>query len=294
LTEAELDKIVEDFKTASLKKREERIRPGLDSKIISGWNGLVLSGLCDTYVSTGDEKAKKLSQDLAIFLKTNMVKDGKLLHTDGQSIEGFLEDYAAIIQGFLTYYETFFEEEYLYLAKQLTDHVVQNFHDPEEGFFYFTSNEAEALIARKKEVFDNVIPASNSIMAENLYRLSVFFDNSEYRELQQSMLDNVSEFIKKDPEFTSNWARLATSLQSKPLEIAIVGKDYQAVAMEMKKKAFPNQVFMASATESELPLMEYKTSREGETTIYVCSEKVYLRPVTALEVADKKIANLMK
>ena len=294
VSQSELKALVKEFDNKALTKRSERIRPGLDSKILSGWNGLLLSGLSKTQIVLEDEKSRLLAEQLATFMLKNMIVDGSLIRTIGKPTEGFLEDYAAVIKGFVDFYEMSFDEQYLRKAKDLTDAVISKFYDEEEELFFYTSSEAENLIARKKELFDNVIPSSNAIMAENLYRLSIYFDNQEYQQLSQNMVNRVKDYVKKDPEFMAYWASLATSKLSKQLEISIVGEKYMDMARELQSSPRLNQVVMASSVESSLPLMEHKTTKAGQTTIYVCSEKTCRRPVTTVEDALKEIALLTK
>lgn len=289
LTSDELEVIISEFNKEALEERSKRIRPGLDSKIISGWNGLALQGLCDSYLATGNEKAKNLAMQLGAFMKSEMIVDGKLLRTQKQSIQGFMEDYAAVIQSFITMYETFHDETYLNSAKSLTDQALSEFFDNEEKLFYFSSSESENLIARKKEVFDNVIPSSNAIMVNNLYRLAIIFDDKKLLTIHEEMLSKVKQLIKDEPEYMSYWNVTTTSKLSKQLEIVIIGPDHVAFAKEVQEKYHPNRVVLASETASDLPLMEYKTTREGETTIYVCSEKVCRRPVTSVAEAFSEI-----
>ncbi len=287
-----LDDIISSFKSAALEKRAERIRPGLDSKLISGWNGLALTGLCDVYAATGSEQAKSLAEGAAAFLKDQMISDGKLLRTHQLTTQGFLEDYGAVIQAFTTYYETFFDEAYLQAAKMLADQAMEEFYDENEKLFFYTSSDAESLIARKKELFDNVIPSSNSIMSENLYRLGIIFDDTTLLNTHNEMVSAVKSLIKQEPEYMSNWGITVTAKHLKQLEIVIIGPDYESFARRITEKFRPHRVVMASAEPSDLPLMEYKTTTDGNTTVYVCSEKVCRRPVTSVEEAFEEIGRL--
>ena len=141
----------------------------------------MLTGLLDAYQATQLDIFRDLAQANARFLKTHMIRNGKLLRLHQGSQEAFLEDYAALIQAFGKYYETFFDEAYLKDARELTDYVISHFFDEAENLFYFTSGTSEELIARKKDLFDNVIPSSNSMMAENLYRLGIMLDAQQYK-----------------------------------------------------------------------------------------------------------------
>ena len=292
LQDGQLQGIISSFKAKALAKREERIRPGLDSKLISGWNGLALTGLCDAYVATGSEQAETMARNLATFLKGKMIQEGKLLRTHQLPTQGFLEDYAAVIQGFVTYYETFFDESFLLEAKRLAEQAIEQFYDENEKLFFYTSSEAENLIARKKELFDNVIPSSNSIMSDNLYRLAIIFDDTTFLSTHNEMVNTVKSLIKQEPEYMSNWGITVAAKHTKQLEIVIIGPEYAAFAREIQEKYRPHRVVLASAEPSDLPLMEYKTTREGSTTVYVCSEKVCRQPVTSVQDAFTEITRL--
>ncbi|MBV6646483.1 MAG: thioredoxin domain-containing protein, partial [Cyclobacteriaceae bacterium] len=125
----ELHEIISDFKEQALKERDKRIRPGLDNKIIAGWNGLMLSGLIDAYQATREESLLVLAKANAEFISGSLVKDGSLLRIAGLNTQGFMEDYSAVIQAFIKYYETTFEESYLEFAKVLTDQALDEFFD---------------------------------------------------------------------------------------------------------------------------------------------------------------------
>lgn len=277
------------FNQGALQKRSERIRPGLDDKIISGWNGLMLSGLLDAYQATGDSLFLNLAIKNAVFIKTDLIKSNGLLRVANGKTRGFLEDYAAVIKSFITYYETTFDEEYLKLADRLTSEAIENFYDEEEGFFFYTSGASEYLIARKKEIFDNVIPSSNSIMANNLYRLGLMLDKSSYLKVADSMVSKVNHLIPQDPQYLSNWA-LTSMMMSRPTsEVLLVGDEAQVLAQKLQHLYLPNKIIMATKTESNLPLFSYKEAIESKTTIYVCYNKTCRLPVFDLKPALKEI-----
>ena len=170
---------LDHFKQKALQQREGRTRPGLDNKVIAGWNGLALTGLSDAYQAVNDSLFLELATANARFISEKLIKNGRLLRFADKDLEGFLEDYAAVIQGFIRYYETTFDAAYLELARQLTERANAAFFDEEEGLYFFTSDASEQLIARKKELFDNVIPSSNSLMCHNLIHLGTHYYDEE-------------------------------------------------------------------------------------------------------------------
>ncbi len=285
----DLNGIIGNFQGKALAYRSERVRPGLDSKILAGWNGLTLSGLCHAYQASEDELFEILARNNASFISGKLISNQKLIRTYGKNTEGFLEDYAAVIQGFIDYYETFFDEKYLHQAIALTDTTLQEFYDPEEKLFYYNSLESNDLIARKKEIFDNVIPASNSMMAENLYRLGIMVDNHKMISTAEGMVSQMNKLVKTDGEFLSNWANLSLKMITPTSEIILVGSDAKKLALELQKHPIANKIIMASESENDLPLFEYKTEQNGQTTIYVCFEKTCQKPVHSTHEALKMI-----
>lgn len=274
----DLLKIVGDFNQKALSARSGRIRPGLDHKIISGWNGLALTGLCHSYQATGLELFATLATQNAAFIKDSLISENKLIRVHGQPTQGYMEDYAAVVQSFISYYETFFDETYLELARSLSEQAIEEFYDEEEKLFYYTSSQAENLIARKKEIFDNVIPASNSLMAENLFKLGLMYDHEPFKKMAAGMVRQVNTLLKQEPEYLSYWAGVSMLITEPTAEIIITGPGALKKATELHKTFLPNKILMATSGQSKLPLFEHKPT-SGEATIFVCFDKVCKRPV---------------
>jgi uncharacterized protein len=280
ITEQELLDKVTAFNVKARIARESRPRPGLDNKLIAGWNGLALSGLCEAYQATQEPIFIRLADKNASFISKNLIKDGKLFRVSGIQTQGFLEDYAAVIQAFVKYYETTFDEKYLHLAVELTETVIKNFYDQDEQLFFYTSSESENLIARKKEIFDNVIPSSNALMAENLYKIGLMMDREDMKKLGVGITKQVSSLVKEEPEYMSYWSIVTLLINKSTAEMIVVGDKTQDVTTEIQSKFIPNKVLMAGKEGTHLPLFEYKGTIGGLTTIYVCFDKTCKRPVT--------------
>jgi len=295
----EFSSLITQAKQDLLDVRAKRVRPGLDDKIIAGWNGIMLRGLVDAYAVLGEETILQLAQRNAHFLDENMIGevDGEtaLLHTyktgEGAGtnrIEGFLDDYAFVADGFLALYQITFEEHWLHRADQLVDYAISHFYDAEEKFFFYTASSSE-LIARKKELFDNVIPSSNSAMARSLHKLGILLDKSKYNELAQSMLSRMLPLLKKYPSDTSNWAVLATEMSTAMAEVAIVGPDFRELAWELLQHYHPNKVVLATPESSDLPLLKERQTEDEKTAIYVCYDKTCQLPVQQVSEALEQL-----
>lgn len=288
LAKDEFQEKIKAFKNAALAERETRIRPGLDNKIIAGWNGLTLSGLSESYQALQDSSILDLANKNAVFLKS-LVRNERLYRFPDKDLEGFMEDYAAVIQGFIKYFETTQDRSYLDLANTLTARVEEAFYDETENLYYFSSEANANLIARKKELFDNVIPSSNSIMAWNLVHLGTHFYNDEMIQKGQSVLAQTRELIIQEPEYMSNWGMQAMELSYNFAEIIIVGPDAHAFANQINQQFIPNKIISATIEEQDIAPFEMKTAMGGETTIYICYNKSCKRPVTSVEEALTQI-----
>jgi uncharacterized protein YyaL (SSP411 family) len=266
-----------------LEKRNSRIAPGLDDKILTSWNGLMLQGYIDAYRATGTTTYLDRAKRNATFIVREMIKENHRLERNFKngksSINAFLDDYAITIQVFLSLYQATFEVEWLDHAQKLTDHVLAHFDGDASGFFYFTSDLDPPLIARRIDFGDNVIPSANSIMARNLLLLGELLYNEEYTGRAKMMFNQVWPRLKKDgqPSFYSNWCQLMLWIHKPPYEVAIVGNGYEELLSSFLKVYQPDVVCLGGPDEGNLPLLKSKYI-EGETLIYVCQNKTCKRP----------------
>jgi len=281
----EVEQSITAFKRQALREREKRVRPGLDYKMIAGWNGLTLTGLSDAYQAIQDSLILDLARKNAEFIKTTLIKDGILSRFPNKEMEGFMEDYAAVIQSFIKYYETTLDRDYLNTALKLIKRVDECFYDEDEKLYYFTGNQTPALIARKKELFDNVIPSSNSLMARNLIHLGTHFYRDDLVEKGKAMIANVKKMIIQEPEYMSNWAVSALEIAKPMAEIIIVGPNAADFINEFNTKYIPNKIIAGTVEPSDLSPFANKSMINGKTTIYVCYDKTCRLPVTTFKEA---------
>ncbi|ELR73159.1 Thymidylate kinase [Fulvivirga imtechensis AK7] len=275
-----------------LEERSKRVRPGLDDKVLAGWNGLMQKGLVDAYVAFGEPKFLDLALRNAHFLDQHMIHDFRLnrsFKSGKASIDGYLEDYAFVIDAYTALYEATFDEQWLKKAKGLMDYTIEHFYDNSEKLFFFTDDRSEKLIARKKEVFDNVIPASNSQMALNLYRLGKIYDHEEYLNKSSMMIGKMTALMEQETAYLSNWAILYADMATPTAEIVIVGKEAELMRRHLTDRYHPNKIMMGAIDASDLPLIKGKTTIGGATAIYVCYNKTCKLPVTSVEKALEQL-----
>jgi uncharacterized protein YyaL (SSP411 family) len=283
---------VANWKTVLMSAREKRVRPGLDDKILASWNGLMLTGLADAYRVLNEESLLQAAQNSARFIRSKMQQGDRLMHSykEGRAtVTGFLEDYAAVIQGYTALYQASFDEEWIREAASLTQAAIDHFYDPAEEMFFFTANDAEKLIARKKEFFDNVIPSSNSIMARNLYELGMLLDKAEWVEMAGRMVSSVKKLLEKDVQYLYNFAILYTQMAAPTAEVAIVGEKLHEFRKELDAAYFPNKLLAGTLSDSNLPLLQNRDAENGKTTIYVCYNKACQLPVNTIEAAREQM-----
>lgn len=276
-------------------KRRSKIRPGLDDKVLASWNGLLIKGLTDSYRALGDEQIRDLAIATGHFIASKMTTENRLKHSYKNgvaTVTGFLEDYAAVIEGYLGLYQVTFQESWLQKAQALADYAISNFFDQSEGFFHFTDAYGETLIARKKELFDNVIPASNSMMAHNLYTLGKMLDRDDYLEIADNMLSKMTKLLLADVQWVTNWAALYCQRAVPTAEIAIVGGNADAMRKDFDRFFIPNKIVMGTSTSSTLPLLQNRTEINAKTAIYVCYDKACQLPVNKVEEALEQLAGV--
>jgi uncharacterized protein YyaL (SSP411 family) len=252
----------------------------------------MLSGLVAAYRAFGEAEMLELALRNAEFLQANLRQGSRLFRTwkNGRAtINGFLEDYALVIEAYISLYEATFIESWLREAETLMAYVLDNFFDPAEQQFFYTDASAEPLIARKKELFDNVIPSSNSVMAHNLLRLGRHLENAQYQALAAAMLAQVQSLVVKEPQHLTNWASLYVALLRPGAEVAISGPQAEQFRRELSQHFLPNDMLAGTLSASSLPLLEGRGATE-KTTIYVCRNRACQLPVHSVGEALQQLA----
>ncbi len=294
ISESELKGKVEKWQQLLQQERNKRDKPRLDDKTLASWNALMLKGYVNAYSVFKEDRFLQIALKNAYFIQNKMVKDDGGLYRNfknGQSnIEAYLEDYATVIDAFISLYEVTLDENWLLSAKQFTDYTFDHFYDDQSKMFFFTSNKEQGLISRKIETDDNVIPSSNSIMANNLFKLGHYYGNKHYAENAKTMLNNVKETAISYGSGASNWLNLYSNYLGNYYEVAIVGSEAKEKLKEINEVYLPNKLIVGSVKESNLPLLEYKYN-ENETTIYVCIDGACKLPVKESKKALEQMSS---
>jgi uncharacterized protein len=292
LNESSFQTKLKSAKKILLLARNKRVRPGLDDKILTSWNALMLKGLVDAYRYLGNSTYLEMAEKNALFLTQKLKKtDGGIYrnYKNGKAtINGFLDDYSFTIEALLALYEVTGNEDWLVGAEHFANYTIRHFYNHENGMFYYTSDLDRALVTRKTEVSDNVIPSSNSSLAKGLFLLSKHFDKEFYHSLSVQMLHNMKENTTGYSQYYSNWAILMSMMVHQPDEVVITGEKFNEFAATLQQNYIPDAMFAIAKNAADFPLFENRYVA-GKTMIYVCKNKTCNMPVSTTEIALKQI-----
>lgn len=263
--------------TAVLQKletvRTSRVSPALDDKVLVSWNALMVKGYLDAYTALGAEAYLQKAETALRFITENLLDgDGKLYrnYKDGvASVPAFLDDYALLTDALITAYQATLNESYVLKARDLATYAIRYFYHEEEKVFYYNSSLSEQLIVRTKEMSDNVIPASNSIMAGVLFQLSVLFEKPEWMEISRNLCLIILASAEKQGAYHAQWASCMLWHYYGVAEAAFCGT-YTADIHSCRKTFRPDVVWMGTGGSSELPLLREK---QGEQAMFICRDK---------------------
>ena len=272
--------------------KEKREFPLTDKKIITSWNAQMVSGLLNSFEAFGDKQFLNQAHRTFTFLRENLISGAELMHTfqaNKAKMEANLEDYAFMIRAALGLYQNTGNVDYLEQADELTENAIKNFETTKNPFFTYTKN--PVMFSEIISVNDNVIPSANAIMAENLWTLGHLLEKKEYSAKAKKMLDVMTSYFNEGRGSDySQWAQLITKEAFSYKEVVIVGPEAQNVNQEIQQNYLPNVLFQISNKPRELPLLKDRFFKK-ETLIYVCENKVCLRPSETVVDALKQINN---
>ena len=304
IAETELNEVLARSKKKLLEQRATRIAPGLDDKILTAWNGLMLAAFAEAASVLGRDDYRKIATTNGTFLLDNLIDiDGRLLRTykDGKAkLNGYLEDYAFLIDALLLLHEVTFGERWLRTAVELGRSMVELFWDEDSQQFYDTGVDHEDLVIRPRDVTDNAIPSGSSMATSVLLKLSVLTGDSSYNSRAATSLRSAREIAQRFPSAAGHWLGVLDIYLARVKEIVIVGRHDDAatgkLAEEVYKGFLPNRVFIGTEDGTPLvsvnmPLLEDRHTIAGQPTAYVCENYVCLLPVNDPAELAKQLAS---
>ncbi len=279
-------------------KRNSSIKPLLDDKILLGWNALMITALCKSAAALNDDGYKNMAEKCFDFLwdkLKNKAEEPGFYHTYKNLIAkypAFLDDYSYLIQSCISLQEITSNINYLHKAKQLTSYVIENFAEQSTGYFFFTNKKQADVILRKKEIYDGATPSGNSIMAENLFYLSVVFNNSEWYKLAEKTIVTLNTAIVNYPNSFANWASVKIKQFYGLNEIVITGTGYREISKELLKNYMPNRILQSGDKAAEDFFLLKDKNYRNYASIYLCKNYRCLAPVNTIEKLLLMLRNL--
>jgi uncharacterized protein YyaL (SSP411 family) len=289
----DVERVLADARTALLAAREQRIKPGLDNKVLTAWNGLMISAFARAGEVLGDARYVQAAIDAVAFIERALQQGDRLRSTwkDGTAkLNGYLDDYVFLAAAELDLFEASQQRRYLEAAAHLMNSALTHFWDDDAGGFFFTSDDHEELILRSKAAFDGSIPSGNSVAALTLLRLSHYLDRRDYRERGEAVLRLFAAPLQSQPFGFANLLAAADFHADGPREIAVIGDpaapDTAALLARIRATYIPNRTLVVLDPKDPTPrpaLLEGKTAIDGRPTVYVCHRMTCSPPATTWE-----------
>jgi uncharacterized protein YyaL (SSP411 family) len=285
-----LMEILERGRKLLFEEREKRIKPFRDEKILTAWNGLMLATFAEASAILDNEDYLETAEKNADFILENLQKDGYLRRTykDGKArLDAYLEDYANLADGLTELFQVTGNAKYLLEAKRLTDLMIEEFWDKENGGFYFTANNHEELVIRTKDFYDNATPSGNSVAADVLLKLAKLTGEEEYEHFAATIFRITAPQIRRYPQA---FGRVLSTLEfylNPTKEVVILGAKGNVLEKEIRQKFLPNKVVVLAENAESLsglvPLLKERKLIGGKATAYICENFVCRKPVTSVE-----------
>lgn len=285
------EKLIKSGKAKLLQARETRIRPLLDDKVLLGWNSLMNLAYSQAYGATGNRHYKEIAERNMNFLLAAFTAENNGLHhtwkDEKATYPAFLDDYSNLIAALLELGQVTSDIKWLNRAYELTEYVIRHFEDETSSFFFYTSKEQKDLLLRKKEVYDGATPSGNAVMASNLYKLSIIFDHSQWKERSHNLLTAIGEVTTRYPTSFGVWLNQLFEIIKGTNEIAVIGNNWEIYLEEILRLPIPHKLVMASARpDKNVPLLANKAVND-ETLIYLCKNYSCLNPVNTITDLQK-------
>jgi len=301
MTEEELSNVLVGVRDVLLERRQGRVPPARDEKVITAWNGLMMRSFAEAAAVLMNQDYLAVAVSNATFI-LDALRDpnGRLLRTykDGQAkLKGYLEDYAFLADGLLALHEATLDLRWLREARALADAMIDLFWDEGKQVFFDTGSDHEALLFRPRDVFDDAAPCGGSVAADVLLRLAVITGNSDYSRRAVATMRSVREGMARAPQGLGQWLCALDFYLSTPKEIAVVGPwenlATQSLLEQVHGRYMPNKVVVGydpavAQNPEEFALLEDKYMVDGKPSAFVCQNYSCLLPATDAEaLADQ-------
>ncbi len=305
LTVDEVEQTIASCKKLLFEKRELRPRPHLDDKVITAWNGLMISAFARAYQILKEEKYLSAALKATRFITKSLYnKEAKALHRryrDGEArFNGSLQDYAFLIQGLIDLYETSFDVHWLTTAINLTKQQIRLFWDETDGGFFDSQSNDSTLLVRMKEDYDGAEPTGNSITVLNLLRLAHITSNNDWKLKAEQTLNLFGSSLSTHPHVLPQMLVALDWMLSTPKEIILVGttnsEETQLLLNEIHSRYIPYKVLLIvdeknrPSLEKILPFIKDMHPIDGKATAYICKNFACQLPTSDISVVREQLS----
>jgi uncharacterized protein YyaL (SSP411 family) len=305
MTEEALAAAIGDARGKMYEARAKRVWPGLDDKILTSWNALMLKAFAECGTALGMPEWVEIARKNADFLLSNMLSGGRLHRTckpaePGGTVQprlnGYLEDYALLCEALQTLYESTFEPRWFEVAKSLANDMIELFWSEDDAVFFDTGNDADKLVVRPRDIYDTASPSGGSAAANALLRLAIFTGEPDYHRVAAASLRAIRDLLVRAPEATANSINAVDLYASTAKEVVVTG-DFAdpatKVLIEMAHSGYhPNRVVAAQSGVGKgvaSPLLEDRPMIDGKPTAFVCENYTCKLPVTTPEALREQM-----
>ena len=278
--------------------RSKRIAPGLDDKVLTSWNALMITAFAKGYRVTNEKKYLDAAEKCIDFIENNLVKDGKLLRTykDGKAkLQGYLEDYSYFGVSLLDVFEINPELKFLERAQEIANYLVEHFWDSETNSFYMTADDHEKLIIRPKSNYDLSLPSGNSVAANLLLRLFHLTQDKKFLEISTKIMENQAQMAAENPFGFGHLLNTVFMYLQKPREITVLNSQNKEIVDSLTNRFMPESILVTVKNEnqlnnlSKLPFFEGKQFQNDKTTVFVCKDFTCSLPLETISEIEKHL-----
>ena len=293
-SESEVRTILDEGRIKLFAAREKRVRPHRDEKVLTAWNGLMISALARAAQALNEPKYLAAAERATDYVLAKRVKDGRLMRSE--TVPAMVEDYAFLGNGLVDLYETDFDPQRLRKAMELSDAMLTLFYDPSEGGFFQTDGRDTSVLVRSKEDYDGAEPSGNSMATLLLLRLAQFTDRSSYRDAAEKTLVLFGRHMHTAPQIMPEMLCALDFYLTKPKQIVIAGKrtapDAQSMFRAVRERFLPNKIVLL-ADDQLAKLLPYTGDMkmvDGKATAYICVNYACQLPTNDVNVMLKGLA----
>ena len=299
-------KKIKKLQSKLFSSRNERIKPQKDDKVLTDWNGLMISAFAQSAKALNRKIYLDAAKKAADFCLSELrLKNGRLhkrWRKGKVGLPAHLEDYAFLSQGLLDLYEASFEVKYLKTAIELTDHTIKHFEDSKHGGFFLTSDDGEELLIRAKEFYDGAIPSGNSVMALNLLRIHKITGNEKYLDSAENLFAAYSNFLEKNPRGAEVLLNALDFALAPAKEIVIAGKigtyETDQLISLINNLFLPAKVVIhrpINIDKPEIfsisPFVKNQGLVNGKPAVYICENQTCQKPETEINLLKKLLSD---